>query len=141
VDGQFLPEASPLDGFCDLVGFDPVELEDGRNVVVGLVFGQVLVDPQCRGGVAGGTEGSHVNKTVVIQLSAKCLEVACVEVFGQNPLGEGVRREEHQQTAAPFDDAGILFLYQHIVQSPDKLVESRVATPITMLVLVGLGAL
>jgi len=27
-----------------------------------------LVDPQCRSGVAGGTERSHVNKAVVIKL-------------------------------------------------------------------------
>ena len=68
MDGEFLAKASPLDGLCDLVGFDPAELEDGRNIIVGLVFGQVLVDPQCRGRVAGGTEGSHVNKAIVIQL-------------------------------------------------------------------------
>lgn len=115
VDGQFFAEASPLNCFCDLVRFDPAELEDGRHIVVCFVFGQVLVDPQCRSGVASGTERSHVNKPVVIKLPAKGLEVAGIEVFGQNPLRESICGEEHQQSTTPFNDAGMLFSYQHAV--------------------------
>jgi len=123
VDSKFFPKASAFDGLGDLVRFDPTKLEDSRNIIVGLISCQVLVDPQCSRGVSGGTEGSHVHKAVVIELPAKGLEVAGVEVFGQDPLGEGIRGKEHQQSTAPFDDSGMSFSYQHVVKSPNELVE------------------
>lgn len=126
MDGKLLTNAPPLYCLRDFVWFNPSELQDGRNIIVRLVSGQVLVDPQCRGSVSGGTEGSHMDKTIVVQLSTKGLEITSVEILWQNLLRKCVRRKQDQQASAPFNDARMLFPDKHIVQSSHKFVQSHV---------------
>ena len=72
-------------------------------------------------------------------LSAKGLEVPSVEILGQYPLRKGIGGKEHQQSTTPFNDAGMLFSYQHVVQPCHELVESRV-TPATRVLGIPLAA-
>lgn len=123
-DGQFLADPTALGRFGRLARFDSFQQEDTRNVGVA-VLGQIAVDPERRCGGTGGAKGPNVHKAVVVELATKRLEVARVEILGQNRLGKGIGRVQNQQPPPPFHYSRVLLRLKHVVQPTNKLVESH----------------
>ena len=66
-----------------------------------------------------------MHEPIVVELPTKGLEVPGVEILGQDRLGKGIGRVQHQQAPAPFYNPRGLFRLQHIVQPANKLVEAN----------------
>lgn len=64
-------------------------------------------------------------KTIVVELTTKGLEIASVEVFGEELSGKrscGVK--DQQASTTPLDEPRLLFSLQHVVQASHELVEA-----------------
>lgn len=58
-------------------------------------------------------------------LPTKGLEVASIEILGQDLLREGIGGKQDQESSSPFDNARILFHHQHVMKATDELVETN----------------
>eukprot|EP00977_Amphora_coffeiformis_P015334 scaffold4510_cov183-Amphora_coffeaeformis.AAC.19 len=123
VHGHFLALTATFGRLLEFTGFHALECEYRRNVG-GSQLGQLLVHPECRGTRGGRAKGTHVDKAVIVELSAKGLEVSRVEKLGENVLGKVCGRVQDEETLAPFNHASVLFGLQHVVQTFHKLVQA-----------------
>ena len=66
-------------------------------------------------------------RTIIVQLPSKCLEVSCIEVLRKDLLGENAfDRVQDQQSASPLNDSATSLSYEHVVKATHEFVKANI---------------